>query len=160
MRDAFGGTFMMKFLLVFIFLYVAFAAVSLNYAKAFRLKNNLIDFIEENQITDFEEFFSLANGENLDKLNEILSKTNYNKTCINGNGKVNNGDGEPDGYCYNGVLIQPTKKEGHTQYYDVYTYADWNLGALNMLLKLAGESKREPVNGTWKITGEARVVVK
>jgi len=160
MRDAFGGVFMTKLLLVFIFIYVAFTAVSLNYAKAFRLKNNLIDFIEKNQITDFDNFFSISDGSNLKKLDAILKSSNYSKTCTNGNGKVDNGNGEPSGYCYNGILIQPTKKEGNTQYYKVYTFADFNLGALNMLLKLGGTNSNEPVSGIWKITGEARVVVK
>jgi len=43
MRDAFGGVFTMNLLLVFIFIFVAFAAVSLNYAKAFKVKNSIID---------------------------------------------------------------------------------------------------------------------
>ena len=48
MRDAYGGIFMVRLFLVFIVIYVAFTAVSLNYAKAFRLKNKLIDYVEEN----------------------------------------------------------------------------------------------------------------
>ena len=52
MRDAFGGVFTMNLLLVFIFIFVAFSAVSLNYAKAFKLKNDIIDFIETNEIID------------------------------------------------------------------------------------------------------------
>ena len=51
MRDAFGGVFMIRLFLVFIVIYVAFTAVSLNYAKAFRIKNEIISFIEENEIT-------------------------------------------------------------------------------------------------------------
>ena len=53
MRDSFGGAFMFRLMLVFIFIFVAFSAVSFNYAKAFRIKNKVIDFIEQNEITDF-----------------------------------------------------------------------------------------------------------
>ena len=35
--------------IVFIVIYVAFAAISLNYAKAFRIKNKVISYIEENE---------------------------------------------------------------------------------------------------------------
>ena len=47
-------------------------------------------------------------------------------------------------------------------YYKVKTYADWNLGALNKLLALAGKGEDSDtiVNGTWVINGEAKVVVK
>lgn len=38
MRDAFGGAFMIKVMLIFLGIYIAFMAVALNYAKAFRVK--------------------------------------------------------------------------------------------------------------------------
>ena len=54
MRDAFGGEFMIRLFLVFIFIYIMFSAVSLNYAKAFRLKNSVIDYLEKNEILDIK----------------------------------------------------------------------------------------------------------
>ena len=75
MRDAFGGVFMIRLFLVFIFIFVAFAAVSLNYAKAFKLKNSVIDFVEKEEIIDL-------NNINLDNFdNEVLKNSNYNITC-------------------------------------------------------------------------------
>ena len=71
MRDAFGGVFMFNLLLVFIFIYVAFAAVSLNYAKAFKLKNSIISFIEEKEIIDYRDINSNA------EFNAILENANY-----------------------------------------------------------------------------------
>lgn len=46
MRDAFGGAFMIKLMLIFLVIYVCFIAVALNYAKAFKAKNAIIDYIE------------------------------------------------------------------------------------------------------------------
>ena len=60
MRDAFGGVFTMNMLLVFIFIYVAFSAVSLTYAKAFRVKNHVIDYIEQNEIIDLDEELKIS----------------------------------------------------------------------------------------------------
>ena len=39
MREAFGGAFTIKLMLIFLAIYIAFIAVALNYAKAFRVKN-------------------------------------------------------------------------------------------------------------------------
>ena len=55
MNDAFGGAFMIKLFLVFIFVYICFTALALNYAKAFKVKNMIIDYIENNEITDLCE---------------------------------------------------------------------------------------------------------
>ena len=52
MRDAVGGTFMMYVLLVFLAVYIMFVAVAFNYARAFRVKNKVIDIIEQNEGID------------------------------------------------------------------------------------------------------------
>lgn len=163
MRDAFGGVFMIRLFLVFIVIYVAFTAVSLNYAKAFRIKNSVISFIEENEITNLDNSHI---EKKLDKLNTILTNANYNKTCKNGNGTIKSVEGINEGYCYNGVVILKESEEHVTGTsskiikYQVITYADWNIGMLNKILVLGGkkETSEEYVTGTWKIKGEAKVV--
>ena len=42
MREAFGGAFTIKLMLIFLAIYIAFIAVALNYAKAFRVKNKIL----------------------------------------------------------------------------------------------------------------------
>ena len=160
MRDAFGGVFMIRLFLVFIFIYVAFAAVSLNYAKAFRIKNSIISLIEENEIINLRELNSN------EKLNSILEDANYSKTCNKGNGVIKSIEGKEIGYCYNGIVVLVDSIESiegttsKTINYQVITYADWNLGALNKILALAGkkENSDEYVTGTWKIIGTAKVI--
>lgn len=163
MRDSFGGVFMFRLMLVFIFIFVAFTAVSLNYAKSFRVKNKVISFIEENEIIDL-------NGKNIDdnleKLSQILEKSNYNKECKNGNGVIKSKEGKNNGYCYNGIVIIKDSEEivegtkSKKINYKVITYADWNLGALNKILVLGGKSETSQayVNGTWEIKGTATVI--
>lgn len=179
MRDAFGGVFTMNFLLVFIFIYVAFTAVSLNYAKAYRVKNAVIDFVEQQEITDLDKFFGVGSyigdgADNLDKLSTKISSLSYYKTCDS----INKNDirfidnllnfVRTDEYCYNGVVLQENRREkidgtnSEIVYYDVITYANWDLGALNKLLALAGrgENSESKLVGTWSVKGEAKVVVK
>jgi len=47
MREAIGGTFLVKLLMMFLVVYVIFIAMALNYAKAFKAKNSIVDFIEK-----------------------------------------------------------------------------------------------------------------
>ena len=166
MRDAFGGVFTMNLLLVFIFIYVAFTAVSLNYAKAFRVKNAVIDFVEQNEVTNLDEYFgSGVVQKDKTKLDNKLASLSYYKECST-NDKIITREGE--GYCYKGVVILKEKEEqiagtdSKIVYYKIQTYADWELGALNKVLALAGKNeKSEPVlSGTWKINGTAKVVLK
>lgn len=47
MRDAFGGAFSIQLMLIFLILYVSFLCIALNYARAFRVKNEIINIIEQ-----------------------------------------------------------------------------------------------------------------
>ncbi len=158
MRDAFGGVFMMRLMLVFIVILVAFTAISFKYAKCFRTKNKVIDFVEQNQILDIATF--LSNDKNSQKLKEILDKTEYKMECANGNSSIDNDTGSI-GYCYNGVQIikNESKSKDGTIVYNIYTYVDWNLGILNTLLVLGGRdaNSESPIAGSWQISGEAIV---
>lgn len=48
MRDAIGSGWVFSICLTFIVLFTAYLAITLNYAKAFRVKNEIISKIEEN----------------------------------------------------------------------------------------------------------------
>lgn len=49
MREAIGGTWITQLIIVFMFIFVAFLALSLNYSKAFRVKNEVLSFVEKNE---------------------------------------------------------------------------------------------------------------
>ena len=163
MRDAFGGVFMFRLMLIFIVIYVAFTAISFKYAKSFRVKNSVIDFIETNQIIDIDKFFSGGTGTKLAALDHVLAIAEYDISCENvgqKEGTITDKDTkETIGYCHNGVIIlkNTQKTTDKVTYYNVYTYVNWELGELNKILSLAGESDDEVVHGRWSITGEAVV---
>lgn len=168
MRDAFGGVFMMRLMLVFIVIYVAFTAISFKYAKSFRVKNKVIDTVEQNQILDLNAFFSKGDNSNLNELDAILETANYNVTCNDigySEGNIEDKDTKTNvGYCYKGIVIKRNeqKSNGNTTYYTINTYANWNLGILNTILALGGRdpNSEKSTGGRWKITGEAVVVNK
>ena len=165
MRDAFGGIFMFNLFIVFIFIFIAFSAVSLTYAKAFRLKNSLISYVEEQEIISLN-----LDSDKLEEIDKILKGAGYYKTCDSIGtieGKSESAEGNITEYCHNGIVIrikggEPQKIEGTTSkliVYEIITFADWNLGVLNKLLALSGRTGKG-VNGFWTIKGEAQVVAR
>lgn len=49
MRESIGATWIFAICLTFIILFTAYLAISVNYAKAFRIKSNIVSKIEENE---------------------------------------------------------------------------------------------------------------
>lgn len=49
MREAFGGSWLLGFVVLFIVLFSAYLAVSVNYTKAFKAKNKILNIIEQNE---------------------------------------------------------------------------------------------------------------
>ena len=163
MRDAFGGVFMFNLFIVFIYILVAFAAISFTYAKAFRLKNSLITYVEEQEIISLN-----LDNNRLKGIDEIIQNAKYHKTCDSlgyNEGVSISAEDKAEGYCYKGIVIKvkegyPSTIDGTTSkliIYEVKTYADWNLGVMNKLLAISGRTG-EKIDGFWTIVGEAQVV--
>lgn len=56
MREAIGGTWLTQLVIIFMLVFVAFLALSLNYTKAFKMKNEVLTIIEKYEgLTDKEE---------------------------------------------------------------------------------------------------------
>ncbi len=49
MRESIGGTWIFSIVIVFIVLFTGYLAISVNYSKAFKVKNGIIEEIEENE---------------------------------------------------------------------------------------------------------------
>lgn len=49
MRQSMGATWIFSIVLTFIMIFTAYLAVTVNYAKAFKIKNNIIAMIEKNE---------------------------------------------------------------------------------------------------------------
>lgn len=80
MRDAFGSTFMFKLIIIFIVFYVSFMTIAVSYAKVFRVKNGVIDILEQYQY-DSE---GSRKQEVIDRVDNYLKKFPYNEGA-NGN---------------------------------------------------------------------------
>lgn len=93
MRDAFGSTFMFKIIIIFIVAYVSFMTIAVNYAKTFRVKNGVINILEQYQYND---------GDDTSKLDEYLSSMAYNVQNVQVDDHCD-GDFIADGVCVNSM---------------------------------------------------------
>lgn len=139
MRDAFGGTFMIKLMLIFLAIYIAFIAVALNYAKAFRVKNKIIDIIEQNEgIDDYND----TNGV-LGDINNYLGQVSYYVLLDNIEASnTENYHCYKNGYCIEEHSIKVNNID--TKYYKVTTYIRINFPffGLNFTIPIQGETRK------------------
>lgn len=143
MRESFGGAFMIKLVLIFIVLYISLMAAAVTYAKGFRVKNNVINMLEQNQfvLTDDTEF-----------IDNYLAQVPYNyggeeyqsvkEHCAN----TADEDGSTGavlterGVCITG---KSTGNNNSEIYYKVTSYISISLPLfkLNLTLPISGETK-------------------
>lgn len=131
MRESIGGAVMLKVVMLFIIIINSYLALSVNYSKAFKVKNRIISLIEQYESYDLAE----------KKIYEYLNETNYkvyDASCPSGYVS------DPLGYGFCYARIQDTTK-GY--YYKVVTYINIELAILNMIFQ-------EP----FKITGETKMI--
>ena len=172
MRDAFGGAFMIKVFIVFVIIYIGFTAMALNYAKAFKVKNMIINYLEDNEIVDLNNL-TAAEEEAMQKFieDEVYGNMNYHVNVNDMCNGITNTTNEPKKvYCNDvGIYIkQNTADINYNQYtyntegvyYTVTTYAGWSIPFLNTLLALGNNNESQDVlAGQWKISGQTRVIV-
>lgn len=144
MRDSVGGTFMIYVLLIFLAIYITFVAVAFNYARAFRVKNKVIDIIEQNEGMSDADFNNLSGKNSVGvagQINEYLNSVSYyvNLTDNNKNGR---GTCFERGYC---VSEYSTKVDGMTaKYYKVTTFVRLEIPFLELgfTIPVKGETRK------------------
>ena len=142
MREAFGGAFTIKLMLIFLDIYIDFIAVSLNYAKAFRVKNRVIDIIEQNEGID--SYDDTKEGSVIGNINSYLNTVGYYVNLANiKNNNTENINCYDRGYCIEETTAPVT--DGITsKYYKVTTYININFPffKLNFNIPITGETRK------------------
>lgn len=145
MRDAVGGSFMIKLILVFLAVYIIFMAAALNYAKAFRVKNRVMDIIEQNEGMEEADFNNLSGTNNsgvAGRINEYLNTVSYNVSLTEKN-KENKGVCFDKGYCIE--KVESTNIAGvYNTYYKVTTFVkiEFPFLKMNFTIPITGETRK------------------
>lgn len=141
MRDAVGGSFMIKLLLVFLAVYVIFIAIAINYAKAFKVKNKILDIIEQNEgIGAYENTSDPAMIQIEDYLKTIYYGVNTSSVA----NKCSSYEyiDETRGYCI--TEIKNNDYEAPASYYKVTTFVTIDIPLVNLsfTVPIRGETRR------------------
>jgi len=138
MRDAFGGAFMINLWIIFLVIYISFMALALNYAKAFRVKNQIINYIEQ-----YEGYENNEQVQNL--IVAYLANANYyvsaDSDAITGLAEASDTWCHSYGYC----ITKVEAGDNRGVYYKVQTFMQIDFPFFNMHL-------------TIPIKGETRIV--
>lgn len=150
MRDAVGGAFMIKLLLVFLAVYTIFIAIAINYAKAFRVKNKVLDIIEQNEGMNF---IDTSDGSVRDQLDTYMNNISYN--VINGYSDIKarvedkcSGYDFIDterGYCINKLPKSSDISTAGASYYQVRTFVTISIPLvrnLSFTIPISGETRK------------------
>jgi len=73
MKESVSGALIMKIMLIFFVLYIAFLAIAINYSQAFRVKNEIINIIEK---------YEGLNGKSESEIKTFLNKVKYTNQYI------------------------------------------------------------------------------
>lgn len=138
MRDAIGGAMTLQFIVIFMIIINCYLAFSVNYTKAFRVKNEIRSIIEKNEGLTCSA---------LTQINDLMLKTNYGmnsefeKWCESDGYTVANAGSGKFCYKYNKVDVTGTSTDSSTYkgaYYTVATFVNVDLPLVNNLLPFAG----------------------
>lgn len=143
MRESFGGLFMMVLLLIILTVVVAFSAIGLSVGKTFRVKNQIISYLEE------YEGCKISTGNNSgqagiceDEVGELID--NYLKNTAYNNG-------------YSVKMLDSKKGKGY--YYEVTVYATWYLPFVSSNNKsVFSSSSSNAAGGSWSIKGKTDLI--
>lgn len=159
MKESIGGTWLIGIVALFIVLFSAFMAYSINYTKAFRAKNGIIDLIEQNEGFTFYSKSNIENLSNEQLLTDdsvqaqayaLVKSMGYDYGDKSSSGVVCNNDNtlsdankidsayQPGGYC----VYRFCNSDG-TYRYKVVTYVMMKFPVINfgITVPIKGETK-------------------
>lgn len=138
MREAVGNTFIVNLIIIFILIFIILFAGSTSYTKAYKVKNRIIDIIEENKG---------YNAEARSQIDRFLGETGYRVTnggtCRShyGTGTIPSNSGGYR-YCVE-TFVKNQGKENEQTYYGVTSYMYFEIPIIASLVELPvyGETK-------------------
>ena len=83
MKEAFGTAYVVNFVIIFVILIIFFFVAGMSYTKAFKIKNRIVDIIEENECYSED-----ATCESKEQIDDILNEAGYRVTNLKPNCKT------------------------------------------------------------------------
>lgn len=151
MRDAIGGVFSLQIIVIFMLIVNGYLAFTVNYTKAFRVKNQIIQIIEQH-----EGFTEDAK----EKVDEYMRKTNYELSDAYTNWCQKSGmevyrSSTNGAFCYTIEKVDITggkanKKNYQGAIYSIQTFVNIDIPIINKLLPFTA--------GIFRVGGETSMI--
>lgn len=138
MRDAISGAMTLQIIVIFMIIINCYLAFSVNYTKAFRVKNEIRSIIEKNEGLTCSA---------MRQINDLMLKTNYKITkefedwCKNNGYSVASTDAGSFCYIYQKIDVAGTSNKNNTYkgaYYTIATFVNMDIPLVNKVLPFAG----------------------
>ncbi len=145
MKEAIGGVFTIQIILFFIILVNGYLAFSVNYTKAFRVKNEILSLIEQHEgltedaKTSIHNYLNRVNYRIPDSYFRVLQRDGY--YCETG-----------EGYCVKVFAALADSGINQTykgSYYSVVTFVNVDIPIINKIL---------PLTGILQVKGETKMI--
>lgn len=147
MRESIGGTWLLGFVVLFIVLFSGYLAVSINYTKAFKVKNQIINLIEQYEgfrvtelnLASASDAELSASNNTEDKIYQYIKGIGYANTTISSSKCKDRGNYYTGGYC-----IKRIGTTSNGAYYKVTTFINIELPLIwtSFTIPITGETKR------------------
>lgn len=145
MKEAFGGTWLLGFVVLFIVLFSAYLAISVNYTKAFKAKNKIINIIEQSEgftesdswmVSNLKDSELLASNKAEDKIYYYLKQAGF-AIDVNDSRCPEGAYMQEGGYCISKVCTN------QGAYYKVTTFIQIELPVIwqTFTIPIKGETK-------------------
>ena len=144
MRDAIGQVFTLQIILALVLLINGYMAYSVNYTRAFRVKNQIINIIEQ--------YEGVENEEGKQKINDYVARMNYEVSNALVNDARSNGyECFKEGWCYKAHKVSTADGDGERTgtYYTVLTFVNIDIPVINKIIGLGS---------FLSVTGETRTI--
>jgi hypothetical protein len=145
MRESIGGTWIFSIVIVFIVLFTGYLAVSVNYSKAFKVKNGIINLIEKDEGLNqahVSQYLKDMGYEVYGSCKTAATEEGHDYTAATGYEKES-GTGLTNKYKYCVATTQATNSRIEKTYYRVTVFFRLDLPIVGDLFtfKVTGESK-------------------
>ncbi len=137
MREAVGGAFALQIILAFVLLINGYLAYSVNYTRAFRVKNGIIDIIEQSEGYTTNAQSQIASY--VQRMNYYVPADYFDETSVfDGLDPSEYTCDRTAGYCVHAINVSGNKNSGNYRgtYYQVVTFVNINIPFLNRFLPL------------------------
>ncbi len=147
MRESIGGISLFNLVIVFVLLFTGYISLSINYSKAYNVKNELVNIIK-NQGGICTEGADICNNF-VDQIQDYFGEVSYHShgTCQEGwYGFKRDGSISRDGaaFCVKGIPVSQNSELPNVVYYQVKVFYQLDLPILNSIFNftVSGETSR------------------